>query len=135
MECVEGSVLIQNGCYEGCYDGYYLREGVTQDMGKVYDCLGCDGECEKCTAVDNCTACSYGYYLSLNTTSNTSQCRSTCPEGFYKNHILLTCDACKPPCKTCLNGLICLSCEDNLTLLNEECVKTCPETFFMEFDE
>ena len=91
-------------------------------------CQKCFGTCAACTdfTFDSCTSCEYGSFLI------DSECRTTCPDGYYTLEASALCQLCKSPCLTCvgpLNGH-CLTCDTGLYLYNYFCDTTCPASLY-----
>lgn len=40
------------------------------------------------------------------------------------------CELCHHPCSTCTNVTSCLTCMDDLFLLNDQCVEACPDGYY-----
>ncbi len=66
-------------------------------------CDPCPTQCQQCTSLTNCSACSTGFYLFAHS------CISTCPNITYRNNSTLTCDTCVG-CVTCTSVNTCTSC-------------------------
>lgn len=52
-------------------------------------------------------------------------CQTNCPQGFFKNDVDRTCEACKAGCRTCTNTTDCSSCTPPLVAQNNECISNC----------
>ena len=61
-------------------------------------------------------------------------CIKECPDSYYKDESIRTCKKCVPPCKTCSNESICLSCVKDYYLYKEECVNVCPKGYYQYKD-
>jgi len=40
------------------------------------------------------------------------------------------CKKCEDPCLTCANLISCLTCNNKLNLLNDQCVEKCPDGYY-----
>ncbi|KAL4453892.1 hypothetical protein ABPG74_003775 [Tetrahymena malaccensis] len=176
---------LSNGtCVKTCPNGQFADE-------KSKKCYQCPDGCSSCTSYNACTSCKTGYSSNQNTCVSSSctvpcatctassttclscvqlylqpsnKCDSSCPQGYFKNSVNMTCTACPTGCKNCLddktctscdissgyrlNGSsctlciqpcatcslrdpnLCLSCENNLYLQNNQCVTTCQKGYF-----
>ena len=76
-----------------CRDGFYKHT-------PTYYCLRCQSECELCTGYNNCTKCSFNFYLNrIN-----SECvrGELCPSGTYPESTSRLCMNCNYMCQTCV---------------------------------
>lgn len=51
----------------------------------------------------------------------------------YVNRFFLSdthCEPCQSPCLTCKNLTSCLTCNDKLNLLNDQCIEKCPDGYY-----
>ena len=78
-------------------------------------CLEFLPSCILCNDINNCLKCENYFYL-----NPSHQCKSTCPEGYYKNFSSFTCDPCKIPyCSNCIiNRENCTNCSEGTLLIN-----------------
>ncbi|EAR96681.1 leishmanolysin family protein (macronuclear) [Tetrahymena thermophila SB210] len=105
ISCIGGLYLSpHNTCDSSCPSGYF------QNNSNMI-CTACPAGCISCSDAKTCTKCDSlnGYRL----------------QGS-------SCTLCVSPCATCsqINPSICLSCENNMYLLNNKCVSTCTNGFY-----
>ena len=71
-------------------------------------------------------ACEAGYLLN----DNTCEFNYTCPDGYYENSTVNTCEKCHYPCATCEGSeTTCTSCLKG-SLHNNECPLLCPDSMY-----
>ncbi|XP_071965546.1 proprotein convertase subtilisin/kexin type 5-like [Antedon mediterranea] len=157
MECVDGWVLTENGCQEGCPHGMY-------EMDRA--CYSCHSTCKECTGGDphDCIQCNQVAKRFL----YKHKCILSCPSGYFEDtqYPLYpqcskcdeTCSSCDGPsvtdCTKCMDGLKydsnsnrctedsfecpdncictdfqCDTCKAGFYYYNRKCVKECPEKF------
>jgi proprotein convertase subtilisin/kexin type 5 len=94
----------------------------------TYSCLPCSYVCRNCfgPSVDNCTVCSYPYYLLANST----KCRSACPSGQYADDTDRHCGLCDRICFTCTgSSSYCTGCSNGTYLVGSMCLNDCPDGY------
>ena len=119
--CLTCSLGFWNGshCAQSCPDGQFA-DGTTKS------CAGCDPVCLTCAnSASTCTSCNN----SLSLLFYNSQCLTACPSRFYASNN--TCSECIPPCYTCNDSTICLSCSFNYYLAGS-CQSSCPAAYYQD---
>ncbi|KAL4453890.1 hypothetical protein ABPG74_003773 [Tetrahymena malaccensis] len=103
--CLNGLFLSpQNTCGSSCPTGYFQN---TSNM----TCTLCSNGCTNCSDANTCTQCDIS-------------------KGFRLQGV--SCTLCVSPCATCSNSNpnSCLSCENNMYLLNNQCVAVCNNGYY-----
>ncbi|OMJ80682.1 hypothetical protein SteCoe_19018 [Stentor coeruleus] len=123
--CVAKNTVIRSGVCE-CMDGYY---SVINPPVDVNDCQSCYDGCKTCEEKNICLSC-----IVNNSEPDLFQgCK--CSDGFYSNSIPLTsssiCLECNSECKTCENGISCLTCKTENTEVNLQGLCSCKENFYL----
>lgn len=108
----------QMQCYSRCPAGTFANEDDVI-------CVRCPPECQQCTSLASCQACSAGYLL------YNSTCISACPDKYYPYTQSRRCESCIYPCLTCSNASVCLSCIASF-LSNGSCLTVCPKGFYAD---
>ncbi|KAL4497778.1 hypothetical protein ABPG72_000533 [Tetrahymena utriculariae] len=133
-QCVACQFLtyLSNGsCVAACPNGQFADESSKA-------CYKCPEGCSSCTSYTACTGCKPGFSPSQNTCVSSScttpcatctstptsclscvqlylqasnKCDSSCPSGYFKNPVNLTCTACPTGCKNCLDAKTCSICD------------------------
>ncbi|EAR96684.3 leishmanolysin family protein (macronuclear) [Tetrahymena thermophila SB210] len=128
--------LSNGSCVTTCPNGQFADE-----VSKT--CFNCPDGCSSCTSYTNCTGCKSNYIKSLTSCINSScttpcatcksatptsclscaqnlylqpssnKCDSSCPLGYYKNSIDMTCTACLTGCKNCTDAKTCIQCDSS----------------------
>ncbi|NWX95910.1 PCSK5 convertase, partial [Nothoprocta ornata] len=127
-ECAVSFYVLYNGqCLEECPKGTYYEEATE-------DCQACNRTCQTCSSSTACLTCRNGLTLNHN-----GQCLSSlhCSLTEYHDEQMHTCKPCHKKCLHCSGPTEhqCLSCANNLHLLNTTCVETCPPGYFADSDE
>jgi hypothetical protein len=124
---------IKNGSYQFLRNGTCLArcpDGFTNLQGS-FDCNPCNTSCTTCAQgnPNHCLTCNalYQYYI-----TETSECVSQCPDGYYPNGKV--CVKCQSPCNTCLSNTQCTSCLDSYLYHSSKnkCLSTCPSDFTIQ---
>ncbi|KAM6902082.1 proprotein convertase subtilisin/kexin type 5 [Xenentodon cancila] len=117
LSCTEGFYTYQDGCYRNC-------PAKTHSVEEEMTCIPCDDSCVSCDEHE-CYWCETDLFLSE------GRCVSMCPDGFYGDEDTNDCEECHSDCATCdgPENDNCVSCEEEKTLVNGECVsdhEVCP---------
>ena len=96
---------------EACPDGTFDEN---------FHCLDCPDECELCTALDTCTACTDSFFLLDGT------CTQDCQTAKYGDSADRLCKGCINECNDCDNGDVCVQCiTDRFVSTAGLCVAEC----------
>ncbi|MCP3681762.1 MAG: hypothetical protein GY861_03640 [bacterium] len=111
LTCKNNKPLLDGKCVSSCTGKFYLK-------GK--ECEECNFACAVCTgSSNNCSKCNNGYFL------HGSECKKTCPDGYFGDCTDNVCKMCNSACATC-NGTgadDCVTCSANFFRKNHsECV-------------
>jgi proprotein convertase subtilisin/kexin type 5 len=111
-------------CTAGCSVGWFKTENPKTCKQCIHPCLECDG-----ATATSCLSCASGFNL-LNKSCVTQNCPMN---SMYKDEIGI-CLPCLSGCKTCSDGFTCDTCADGSFKLDGNCVKTCPNGFYLGTD-
>ncbi|KAL4453893.1 hypothetical protein ABPG74_003776 [Tetrahymena malaccensis] len=125
------SYLSNGTCVTTCPNGLFADEASKT-------CNKCPDGCTSCTSYTTCTGCKAGYSSTSNTCVSSSctspcatctstaasclscvqlylqqpnKCDSSCPSGYFKNSVNMTCTACPTGCKNCSDAKTCTLCD------------------------
>lgn len=100
--CISGAVLYNGECRSGCPQGYFAS-ALTTSEDLSYVCTPCSSNCKTCNGDSeyDCLTCSQNYYF------YEGMCLSSCPAGFYPNHITRSCELCPSACTLCSSASSC----------------------------
>ncbi|KAL7720565.1 Protein serine/threonine kinase [Entamoeba marina] len=107
-----------------CNDGYY-RDGLS--------CYECMDECSTCLTNDTCLTCADDYFMSVSgdcllqykiigcaiEISTTDGC-TQCNDGYYNYNKI--CYECNEGCSTCSSSKVCLTCQNDYVLIDDNCI-------------
>lgn len=119
--------LLEGKCVPECPQGYYLNSATnTCEICKIENC-------NKCSSQDSgasCSQCKEEFFKTL----VDGKCNIDCPEGYYKNILIQTCEKCDVlDCKACSDSKSgCTTCKDGFYFISSEnrCAKDCPVGFY-----
>ena len=127
--CAEGQLLIKyedgsTKCLNTCPSNYFLNN-------KTRKCEKCEFHCKECAENPNyCLTCEDSYKFIENT------CVSNCPENTAEREGI--CYNCvEEHCLACDSYELskCNVCDDETILFNGECLKECPEHYYLKINE
>ncbi|XP_044284420.1 extracellular matrix organizing protein FRAS1 [Varanus komodoensis] len=116
LQCMEGYVLQDGACVEGCPAGFYHDSDT---------CQRCDDDrCLQCHGPGECACCEAPFLLLG------SQCVRTCGKRYYADHGELKCSACPKRCLECDGAGRCQVCDSTTFLHEDHCASSCGRGFF-----
>uniref|UniRef100_A0A8C5MTT0 Proprotein convertase subtilisin/kexin type 5 n=1 Tax=Leptobrachium leishanense TaxID=445787 RepID=A0A8C5MTT0_9ANUR len=127
MKCSSHIYVLYNGkCSRSCPKGAYYDKSTK-------DCQDCDTTCATCSSESSCDECKPEF-----SKNSEGQCVAHKDCSLYE--YLLEYRGCRPCHKQCLrctgpNSHECLSCKDDLYLLNSTCLKDCPDGYYKDEDD
>jgi ferredoxin-like protein FixX len=130
-KCIAEFHLESDACFSACPAGFYSVPDSDTNFGGV--CTACSG-CNTCSNVSDCLSCTSGNQLDGTT------CAATCPAGTYilpdpAATIGGVCTTCLVEhCYECASAAACTKCDEGKSLHNNECIDTCPVTYFSDED-
>ena len=125
--CLKSNEFLQGGvapsrCISCTLGQYYNSDQV--------DCEDCPQNCEECDNKTECKKCFSGFYLR----PSSSECKDTCPSGFYGDSATRKCKACTVEgCKDCVDANSCKECNSGRYWMESptvKCLVGCPEGWF-----
>ncbi|XP_026559605.1 proprotein convertase subtilisin/kexin type 5 isoform X1 [Pseudonaja textilis] len=113
--------LYKGRCFEYCPDGTYFED-------ETGSCRVCNETCQTCSSGTKCLSCEEGLLM---TNSGLCVIPQYCLPNQYYDREGRTCRPCHKDCLHCKGpgNFHCLSCPNNLHLLNTTCVGSCPDGY------
>ena len=112
-ECSNGYVLKDSKCLKqqtSCEEGKYLTTEKLCDLCDTSLCKGC------ISTSTTCISCQGSLLLQNNV------CVQTCSEGYFPNSDNTECRRCDSTCDSCTSDNLCVSCINNLALMDGRCI-------------
>ncbi len=165
MSYHNGQLAVAAGAHQAIYALYYLHQGRQVEScpegfyPEWMDCLPCPPGCEVCSSESACTGCSEGLlrqglscvaecgsplFRNYQTRScdpcphlyraDDQSCHLACPALSYQTSGS-QCASCQPPCQQCSGANACVTCEQGLLLLGQQCLGLCPTGYFDQASE
>ncbi|XP_041854892.1 extracellular matrix protein FRAS1 [Melanotaenia boesemani] len=117
LQCMEGYVLQDGVCRQGCSLGSYL------DGDR---CLGCDDHCSECRGPGLCLECQPPY------ATLQGQCMLECGRNFYLDASSRICTSCSSDCVLCEGVGLCKACRDQTYLMEGYCTPDCGHGYYAD---
>jgi proprotein convertase subtilisin/kexin type 5 len=125
---------VNHSCLLTCPDGYYADATIRQ-------CIICHVACEICTGpgTQTCTKCridtTQATPVSYYKLATDTVCSTTCPDGYYKKTLSLTCDPCDGACSLCNSAPDnCQQCNNNSGIIylnfGNKCYTSCLDGYY-----
>lgn len=143
LPCSEGCATCTSSSSEACtscFQGFYMQP--TSNSCRVNcpeagywpnpsdnKCAQCNPACTQCTGPEatSCQTCSPGFFKQPSST----ECITSCSQGYYKDNNTNSCSPCSEPCLTCTgaSNASCLSCLPEYFLQGSSttCLERCAE--------
>ncbi|KAM4616687.1 extracellular matrix organizing protein FRAS1 [Polymixia lowei] len=117
LQCMEGSVLQDGLCTQGCSPGSY------QDADR---CLGCDEHCVECQGPGQCQRCQPPY------ATLQGHCVLECGRKHFLDTSSQVCQACSSDCLLCEGVGLCRVCGDHAYLMEGYCTPDCGRGYYAD---
>ncbi|XP_034027090.1 extracellular matrix protein FRAS1 [Thalassophryne amazonica] len=117
LQCMEGYVLQDGVCTQGCSPGSY------QDGDR---CLDCDDHCLDCQSPGQCRQCQPPYAILQ------GQCVLTCSRNYFLDVTSQLCKPCSSDCVLCDGVGRCQACHDQTYLMEGYCTPDCGHGYYAD---